>query len=360
MRVLQIIDSLNAGGAERMAVNYANALADKIEFSGVVATRKEGILKSQLNDKVHYYFINKKNTFDFHSIRMLKNIIIQNNIDILHAHGTSFFTAFLVKLICFRVKIVFHEHNGDRSNQSFFKNIPLFVSLLFFKKTLVVNKQIEKWFHSIGIKSASYFPNFASLENNVAEKTELKGQIGKRIVCLANLRNPKNHQVLVRAFHKLNLEAEGWSLHFVGKNYHDAYSESIVQLVKELDVVNSVFLYDAKSDIENILSQATIGVLCSTYEGFPVTLLEYGLVKLPVISSNVGFCSEVLLLEKTGLLFDPMSFDDLALQLDKLIKDFYLRSNLSKELNTLVVQNFSKEGVMNILITVYKGMTNEN
>ena len=27
MRILQLIDSLEAGGAERMAVNYANALA---------------------------------------------------------------------------------------------------------------------------------------------------------------------------------------------------------------------------------------------------------------------------------------------------------------------------------------------
>jgi hypothetical protein len=32
MRVLQIIDSLEAGGAERMAVNYANALANEIDF----------------------------------------------------------------------------------------------------------------------------------------------------------------------------------------------------------------------------------------------------------------------------------------------------------------------------------------
>ena len=32
MRILQIIDSLDIGGAEKMAVNYANALSQKIEF----------------------------------------------------------------------------------------------------------------------------------------------------------------------------------------------------------------------------------------------------------------------------------------------------------------------------------------
>jgi hypothetical protein len=32
MRIAQIIDLLEAGGAERMAVNYANALTEKLIF----------------------------------------------------------------------------------------------------------------------------------------------------------------------------------------------------------------------------------------------------------------------------------------------------------------------------------------
>ena len=39
MRIIQLIDSLEAGGAERMAVSYANALSEDIEFSALVATR---------------------------------------------------------------------------------------------------------------------------------------------------------------------------------------------------------------------------------------------------------------------------------------------------------------------------------
>ena len=34
MRIVQLIDSLETGGAERMAVNYANSLSDTIDFSG--------------------------------------------------------------------------------------------------------------------------------------------------------------------------------------------------------------------------------------------------------------------------------------------------------------------------------------
>ena len=43
MRIIQLIDSLAPGGAERMAVNYANALSDKVAFSGLWLLEKKVI-----------------------------------------------------------------------------------------------------------------------------------------------------------------------------------------------------------------------------------------------------------------------------------------------------------------------------
>ena len=48
-----------------MAVNYANGLSKLIDFSGLIATRKEGVLKDQLEKEVHYDFLNKKNNYCF-------------------------------------------------------------------------------------------------------------------------------------------------------------------------------------------------------------------------------------------------------------------------------------------------------
>ena len=112
MRILQIIDSLEIGGAEKMAINYANALAENIEFSGLIATRKEGYLKSQLSNKVHYLFLNRKSTIDFKAILRLRKYCKENKIDFLQAHSSSFFTAFLVKLCYFKINIIWHDHNG--------------------------------------------------------------------------------------------------------------------------------------------------------------------------------------------------------------------------------------------------------
>jgi len=60
LKVLQIIDSLNAGGAETMAVNIANALFYNEVDSFICASRKEGKLVDNIDNHVGYLFLNKK------------------------------------------------------------------------------------------------------------------------------------------------------------------------------------------------------------------------------------------------------------------------------------------------------------
>ena len=100
---------------------------------------------------------------------------------------------------------------------------------------------------------------------------------------LANLKNPKNHFAILTAFKEIKLDDLGWTLHLVGKDYNDDYSILLKDFIRENNLENSIFIYGSKNDVQHILAQATIGILASTAEGFPVTLLEYGLAKLPVV-----------------------------------------------------------------------------
>ena len=117
---------------------------------------------------------------------------------------------------------------------------------------------------------------------------------------------------------------------------------------------DSIFFYDSRSDIFNILKQATIGILCSTSEGFPVTILEYGLAKLPVLSSNVGFCSEVVHDGTTGLLYESSQSTDFCNKLSKLILNEGLRNQLGANLHDLVNEKYNEDTVINNLLQIYK------
>ncbi|MCY1225883.1 N,N'-diacetylbacillosaminyl-diphospho-undecaprenol alpha-1,3-N-acetylgalactosaminyltransferase [compost metagenome] len=355
MKILQLIDSLEAGGAERMAVNYANSLGSRIEFSALAATRKEGPLKERLNENVSYLFLERKRTFDLKAVSKLKKFIKEQQIQIIHAHGTSFFLAVLLKLTYPKIKIVWHDHHGGRAEQSIYKNKMLKSCSRFFDAVVVVNTELKSWaMANLKVKNILYLPNFAVKDANEKKRTILKGEDGKRIVCLSNLRNPKNHIAVLEAFFNLGLKDKGWSLHFVGKEYNDGYSLQLKQFIKNNDVEDAVFIYGSTPDVYNVLEQGSIGVLASLYEGFPVTLLEYGLSDLAVVSTNVGYCSEIIEDEKTGLVFDPTDRKKLEIQLDRMVRDKEFRTEMATALSESIQLKYSEEIVMNALILQYQ------
>lgn len=355
MRIVQIIDSLNAGGAERMAVNYANALSKKIEFSGLVATRTEGSLKKQINSDVSYLFLEKKKSVDFQAIFRLRKYVVENKIEIIHAHSSSFFIAVLVKLTLPSVKIIWHDHYGTRAKESKKDNKVLIFLSVFFSSIFVVNRQLEDWNNkNMKCPRVIFIPNFTPSQNNEEPVTRLKGTEGKKIVFLANLKKPKNHILILKAFQELQLNESGWSLHLIGKDNFDSYSELLKKFIELHSLENYIHLYGEKNDIRSILSQASIGVLASTDEGFPVTLIEYALENLAVISTNAGYCSVIIQDNRNGLLFDPSSVDEVKSQLLRLIEDEFLRKKMGDNFNQSVLENYSEEIVIEKLILAYK------
>ncbi|MHC0442718.1 glycosyltransferase family 4 protein [Flavobacterium sp. 3-210] len=346
---------MNAGGAERMAVNYANALSTKIEFSGLIATRKEGGLKEKLNINVDYLFLQKKRSFDLLSIFRLRKYLVKNHIEIVHAHSSSFFIAVLVKLTLPKLKIVWHDHYGKRANELAKENKVLIFLSIFFSSILVVNFRLKEWSQKyMKCSNIHFMPNFTSINCHYSSSTKLKGIKCKRIVFLANLKNPKNHILILKAFSDLKLNELDWSLHLIGKDYFDDYSQALKDYIKLNLLENHIFLYGERNDVEHILSQADLGVLSSTEEGFPVTILEYGLQALPVVSTNAGYCSFVVKNEINGLLFNPSSVKEASEQILKMTKNVEFREKMGKNLKQFVVENYSEDVVVEKLISVYQ------
>lgn len=313
MRVLQLIDSLETGGAEKMAVNLANGFLEATGFGALAATRKEGPLKGAWSKDIHFFYARKKSIFDFRSLLRLRRFVTAHRIGIVQAHGTSFLTAVLLKWTKPGLRIVWHEHYGGRAAQSKLQNLPLVFSSFFFSAAFAVNQELVVWMRrNLGCRKVFFVPNFladATCENPI---TTLKGTSGRRISLIANLKTPKNHHRAVRAFSLSGLAGEGWSLHLVGKDFSDEYARTLRELVKKEQLQEAVFFYGSRADVPHILSQTDIGLLASTAEGFPVTLLEYGRSALVVVASGVGECTEILGYGAYGWLFDPTNLEDMS------------------------------------------------
>ncbi len=351
---MQIVDSLNVGGAEVLAVNIANGLAEKNITSHLCATRKEGLLKENIASNVGYLYLDRKKVFDFGALWRLRKYMVANDINTLHAHASSWFIAFCIKMLRPSLKLIWHDHFGNSDYLSERKTFPLAVFSYFFSKILVVNSSLKNWAESkLHCKDVLLLNNFAFFEKKEAV-TVLKGIAGKRIVHLAGFREQKDHLNLLEAFKKIKETQTDWTLHLIGKDYEDAYSMKVKEFIKFNHLETSVFLYGVCSDIEPILSQATIGVLSSKSEGLPVALLEYGLAKLPVVVTNVGECSAVVQHNATGILVEALNPGKLAEGIELLIMSRTKREKLSLSINKKVIEGYSKEIFLEKIVNIYK------
>ena len=82
-----------------------------------------------------------------------------------------------------------------------------------------------------------------------------------------------------------------------------------------------------REDIEVVLAAADFVILTSDNEGTPLSLIQAGMVGIPVVATNVGSTNEIVVDGKTGLLTD-LSVDQLASAVAKLATDSDLRPQM--------------------------------
>ena len=354
MRVLQLIDSLHPGGAERVSVNIANALVENINKSFLCVTREEGILKESIAPSVEYFFLKKKSTVDIKAIFILNRIVKDHNINIIHAHSTSFFLAVIIKLFNSNIKLVWHDHYG---NSEFLKNRKSFIFKLCSKNfdyVFSVNNNLATWAKAyLKNENIRFLPNFV-VKNNVKAQTKLLGISGKRIICLANLRPQKDHVILIKAFKKVVNKHPEWTLHLVGKDFNDDYSSLVKKEIKTKNLSESVFLYGSRPDITNILAQCEIGLLSSRSEGMPIALLEYGMAKLSVIATKVGECELVIGNQDNGILVMPNDEKELYEAMTFMIENEKERQQKAQAFNLHILNEYSEKVVIKAILNSYK------
>ncbi|WP_405199441.1 glycosyltransferase [Christiangramia sp. LLG6405-1] len=294
MKVLQVIDTLEAGGAEKVAVSYANSLVGKIEASYLCCTRKEGILKAQILDEVRYTFLNKRSFYDTKAYARLYRFIRDNSVDTVHAHGTSYFMLSILKIFYgLDFQLYWHDHYGNSDHlQSRNKQILKVLSHQF-SGIICVNPNLLQWASKeLNCNNIIYLPNFPEVPQTNTDTVNLLGdEHAIKIICVANLRKQKDHLNLLRAFEQL---PENYSLHLFGHHFGDSYSSLLLESFKSSKKNASIFYYGSIPDISSYIEKADIGVLASRSEGLPLALLEYGFAGLKVVCTDVGNCKEVV------------------------------------------------------------------
>jgi glycosyltransferase involved in cell wall biosynthesis len=175
----------------------------------------------------------------------------------------------------------------------------------------------------------------------LVSKSQLYGNEGKRIVSLANMREDKNHFMLLEVAYKLKKSHPDWTFHLVGKDFEDYYSEAIFKKRKELELENHVFLYGSREDVSSILDQSDIGILTSASEGLPLALLEYGEHGMSVVVTDVGEIPSIIKNGENGFIVSVDQTAAFYSALLVLVNSSELRSTLGNALNETIKKEYS-------------------
>ncbi len=356
LRVLQIVDCLNAAGKERVAVNLANLVQGAGNQSYLCTTRMDGPLETQIDDNVGRLRLARRRRYEISALYRLIAYIQKHEINILHAHDTSLWIAALASIFPPYPAVVWHDHDGLFG---LYKRPELRYRLgaIRLKAIIAVSQSLAEWAQTklhMPAERIWYLPNFVCPSQNTLEASNVPGISGARIACVAAFRRQKDHVTLLRAMALVVQKVPTAHLLLLGATRGDQeYLDLILETIANLNLTKNVSLLGERQDVNAILRACNIGVLSSAGEAFPLALLEYGLAGLPSIVTRVGQCAEILDEGRVGLLVPPGSPDQLAEGLIGLLNSPTRRATLGEGLKHQVEEFYSTKRALKDISKVY-------
>jgi glycosyltransferase involved in cell wall biosynthesis len=356
--VLHVVDTLARGGLERVAVNLVNALpADRFQ-AHLCTTRREGPLEELVSPAIGRLRLHRAGRFDPGAVRRLVSYVATNDIRLIHAHGTSLFLAVVTAAFRPHPAVVWHDHFGRFEHEK--RSVRVYRPAV--RRTaavIAVTEALAEWSRRrLGARPdrVFYVPNLILPPETDSTAEGLPGRKGSRVVCVANFRRQKDHLGLVLAFASILRQRPEAHLLLVGAPVEPETESGVRRLLSREGLDRSVSLLGSRNDVPGILRACDVGVLGSLSEGFPLSLVEYGWARLPVVATRVGQCEEILDGGEAGVLVPPAAPEALAKAILDLLGSAERRNELGQRLRARVESEYGPERSLQRICDVYQSV----
>lgn len=121
----------------------------------------------------------------------------------------------------------------------------------------------------------------------------------------------KGIDLLIEAFHLFAQKNHDWELNIIGEGKEE---QKYRTLIKKYKLEDRISIHPFTNQIQDYYSNAQIYVLSSRWEGMPLVLVEAMSHGLPIVTSNLPICQEIL--GDFGLYFENGDIEDLAKRLE--------------------------------------------
>lgn len=352
IRVLECIRQGQIGGGESHLLSLVENL-NKDFYEPIVLSFTDGPMIDRLktlNIPVHIIPSNKP--FDFKVWGKVKQLMLDEKIDLVHAHGTRANSnvfraakslkkplAYTIHGWSFHVDQPFLLRKIRVAGEKFLTtrsdlNISVSVSN---QKT---GKDTISGFHSVVVNNGIDQQKFNAegqyadirRELNIPENAVLS-------LFVARFTGHKQPLVLLKAFEKALHQNGDLYLLMVGDGDEKA---AALEFVKKAGIENRVIFQNFRQDVPDVLAAADIFILPSLWEGLPIGLLEAMSMGKAIIASNVDGTTDIIENNSNGCLIELADLNDhLPNAIVAMASDETLRRKLGEKARETVKHNFN-------------------
>lgn len=288
MKILHVITRSDLGGAQTVVINLANSMCGDHDITVVAGedgpmweALDDRIKKIKLEEIVRQVSVKKDLTALFKLYKINKEL----NPDIIHLHSSKI--GVLGRLAFPKNKIVYSVHGFDSIRLAYRKFLPLEKLLKNNCKAIVLASDYDKQnIIKEGIKNNLYIVYNGVNKPDIEPGLFIEGveKYRKVVMCIARISPQKRFESYIEIAKLLPDYAFVW----IGseKQYEG--------------LPNNVFCLKGFPNAKKYIQLADIFVLPTNYEGVPIVVIDALSYGKPVISSDVGGISEIVLNDYNG------------------------------------------------------------
>lgn len=350
IKVAIIITSLNIGGAENMVTQLVGAISDKYDIHLIVLSSKyNNHLEEDIEKKkIKTTYLNISGKVKLKNYLKLKSVLDEFKPDILHVHLDTLYS--LIWAITNNVKLIFTIHSQpyriyNFKNKYIFHILKLMKKIKFVGVTETITKEAIQIFK---INKSDIVTIYNPVDIERFECKRSFNNIDSTIfINIARFHKIKNHELLIKSFKRVLNQIPNSKLLLLGDG---DLRDDMIELVKSLNIQQSVIFLGNIPNTEEYLSKADVFVLSSNSEALPITVLEAMASGLPIISTNVGGLSDII--NKNGKLVNKKDCIALSEAMIELAKDLDKRRMMSDKSRD-IISKYDIKKISNLYEDIY-------
>lgn len=340
MHILQFINSLCSGGAEKFVVDLSNELIRQGHQVTLVTFNSGDELldfnRQFLDERVKSRILGIPQKFQIKGVVQFEAILRETKPDIVHGHLNVLPYMYKAAILNRKVKFVHTLHSlADNLASGYQKTIDRW----FYKKELFVpvtiSEQCLKSYQDyFGLTNGNMIvngraettpsPDFENVKNEI--DSYKKNSETKVFITVARCHPQKNQRMMVESFNQLYEEGVNCILLVVGNHFNDTVLGKSLQ---DMSKPNIHFLGE-KANVTDYLMCSDFFCLSSLYEGLPISLLEALSCRVTPVCTPVGGMQDVITEGVTGFLSSSTSKTSYVASLKKAMSTPIDKDNLSE------------------------------